>query len=281
MMGPLVSCVIPTHFRPDLVCRAVKSALAQTYRHLEVIVVDDSKSDETHLALKQFGSAVKYIRNERAVGAPHSRNLGIDSACGEFVAFLDDDDVWLPEKTEVQLRYARRYPLVGCNSSTRVGRRRFFTQPPRRVSFQNLLTCNHLGSCSFVMCSRAAIAECRFDVTLPCAQDWDMWLQILRNADKVPAYVVGRYLVDYNSGEHGRISTANPVLRGAWAIWGRYSQYFTPSMMASFVARHIPVGGSPIRYALREWATCTDYGGESRSLLLRLIARLIGIRRAS
>jgi glycosyltransferase involved in cell wall biosynthesis len=122
-----VSAIIPTRDRPDLVVRAVRSALAQTYEDLEVIVVVDGPDPATEKTLEQFGDKrLKVIALPDAVGAAQARNIAAESARGDWIAFLDDDDEWVPEKTELQMERAKssayRYPIVSAQLWARTSR---------------------------------------------------------------------------------------------------------------------------------------------------------------
>lgn len=102
----IVSVVIPTYNRAEMVERAVRSVLAQTYPDLDVIIVDDCSTDNTLERvnqLQQTDRRIRYLRHENNRGAQAARNTGINSAIGEFVAFLDSDNEWLPQKIEKQL----------------------------------------------------------------------------------------------------------------------------------------------------------------------------------
>ena len=101
-MKPLVSAIIPNFNYARFVCEAVESALAQTYDHLEVIVVDDGSSDDSLQVLKQFGDRIRVIAQPNA-GVAASRNNGAAASSGEFVAFLDADDLWAPDKIAAQV----------------------------------------------------------------------------------------------------------------------------------------------------------------------------------
>jgi glycosyltransferase involved in cell wall biosynthesis len=112
-----VSAVIPTRNRPDLVLRAVRSALSQTYKDLEVVVVVDGPDDRTVKALADVcDDRLQIIVLPRTQGAPNARNVGVGAAQGDWIAFLDDDDEWLPDKTAQQMdcvgRSAFMYPIV-------------------------------------------------------------------------------------------------------------------------------------------------------------------------
>ncbi len=100
---PQVSVVIPTFNRARSVVEAVESVLAQTYRGAEVIVVDDGSTDDTSAVLTTFGGRIRVIRQENG-GVSSARNAGVLAARAPWVAFLDSDDLWMPEKLELQLR---------------------------------------------------------------------------------------------------------------------------------------------------------------------------------
>lgn len=100
---PLVSVVIPTYNRARFIRDAISSALAQSYRNIEVIVVDDASTDETPSIIDEFGHSIRYIRQEKNSGVGAARNAGIRAARGTLVAFLDSDDRWHPQKIEKQV----------------------------------------------------------------------------------------------------------------------------------------------------------------------------------
>lgn len=111
-----VSCVIITHNRIDYLKRAVNSVINQSYKNIEIIVVDDASDDGTEKYgrdLKNIG--VNYIRinKEDSKGGNYARNIGIQYSTGDYVAFLDDDDYWLLDKIERQVKYAEIHPNVG------------------------------------------------------------------------------------------------------------------------------------------------------------------------
>jgi glycosyltransferase involved in cell wall biosynthesis len=117
---PLVSVVTPTTRRPKLLLRAIKSVLAQSLIDLELIIVIDGPNPETVEALTVVSdSRVRVIQNERSVGGGEATNIGAAAAGGQWVAFLDDDDEWLPRKTELQLIAAESSDqpiIVSCAS---------------------------------------------------------------------------------------------------------------------------------------------------------------------
>lgn len=111
MVDPSVSIVIPTHNRASLLAMAIESALAQTHP-VEVIVVDDGSTDNTRAVVEEYGAAVRYVRTPNG-GAGGARNLGTAEARGEFIAFLDDDDLLLPSSIACRVAALRSCPEAG------------------------------------------------------------------------------------------------------------------------------------------------------------------------
>jgi len=104
-----VSAIIPTHNRANYIGQAVSSCLAQTYPCHEVIVVDDGSTDDTRQTLGQFGARIQLVHQENS-GVSAARNRGIRMATGNYIAFLDDDDLWVPQKLERQVHALTQAP---------------------------------------------------------------------------------------------------------------------------------------------------------------------------
>lgn len=111
-LKPKVSVIIPTHNRAALVTEAINSVLAQTFKDFELIVVDDGSTDNTRDALKGYADRIHYIYQENQRRS-EARNTGIKAASGEYIAFLDDDDLWLPDKLEKQVTFLDANPGIG------------------------------------------------------------------------------------------------------------------------------------------------------------------------
>jgi glycosyltransferase involved in cell wall biosynthesis len=116
---PLVSVVIPTLRRPQLLLRALKSVFDQTHKNIEVIVVVDGPDPETTTVVRSISDTrLRVIVNPKSLTAAGARNIGAANAVGDWIAFLDDDDEWLPQKLERQLAFAgnRGFALITCQS---------------------------------------------------------------------------------------------------------------------------------------------------------------------
>ena len=185
----LVSVVIPTYNRAQLLCRAIRSVLRQTYTHLECIVVDDGSTDDTAQIVRQFADdRLLYLRHETNRGGSAARNTGIQNASGNYLAFLDSDDEWLPAKLEKQLQ-----SLQSCSEHVGAVHCQFYAvfdatgdrikvKKPlnfRGDVYQRLLQGENQSSTSLFLVRRECFKTCGlFDEELTSFQDYDMWLRI-------------------------------------------------------------------------------------------------------
>ena len=183
---PKVSVILPTYNRANYIARALDSILVQTYKDYEIIVVDDGSTDATSEVLKHFSDKIKYIRQSNQ-GSATARNRGIQESKGEYIAFLDSDDYWVPEKLQEQVNVLAVHPEVGIvyarmpiinEKGEKIGMK------PAGVSgknFKELLEVWGDLPTSTVMTRRVCFNEVGlFDTTLVTMQDIDMWLRISR-----------------------------------------------------------------------------------------------------
>ena len=191
MHVPLVSVIIPTYRERDLLREAVDSALAQTMRDIEVIVVEDG-THTAREALSGYGAPVRYIWQENQ-GVSGARNTGVLHASASWLAFLDHDDLWKPEKLERQLLLAERSPefdvihtdhFVLRDGKMLPGPRLVPTEqvPSGRVS-RRLFMNNFLILSSALVTKRSCVAAGGFDSRHTYAQDYDLWLRIARQGE--------------------------------------------------------------------------------------------------
>lgn len=185
MAEPLVSVVIPTYNRAQFICEAVDSILAQTYKNCELIVVDDGSTDNTKDVLERYRDHLIYLYQPNK-GPGAARNLGISQAKGEFIAFLDSDDRWLPEKLSLQMELFKKYPstgIVGCGEYCIDvdGQRTWegFVQP--QLDIKQLIVRNLLWPSRVVIRKGCFDLVGLFDKTLLHNEDWDMWLCIAKH----------------------------------------------------------------------------------------------------
>lgn len=206
---PLVTVVIPTHNRVELLGRAIESVQAQTFSKLDIVVVDDASDDGTQDLMSGISDErIRYIRHPRNEGGSAARNTGIAVARGEFIAFLDDDDVWKPGKIKTQLAHIREHDVVICGYTLHSGKRELRGTPGDGRSFaikEDMLRRGFVGwGMSTLLARTECFSDIRFDNTLPVGQDWDL---VIRLANRYKLRYVDDPLVSINIAPHGRITT--------------------------------------------------------------------------
>lgn len=192
MRAPTVSIVTPAYNAAWCVHRAIDSVVAQDYRDFEHIVVDDGSTDDTASVLAGYGETIRVIAQPNG-GMSSARNAGLRAARGEFVAFLDSDDWWLPGKLGQQVEFMRAHPEIGfCSCAARVedmeGRLLNLWECPQwQGSFVAHLFGSGAdvpGSCSAVLARRHLIQDVgAFDETLRGAEDPDLWIRLAAITD--------------------------------------------------------------------------------------------------
>jgi glycosyltransferase involved in cell wall biosynthesis len=181
-----VSVIIPYYRASQTIARAVESALGQTVRPLEILIIDDGSPEDAAESTKQYGSSVTLIRKANG-GAASARNLGIEHAKGEWIAFLDADDYWEPLKLERQLAFSEGVGLVGGmfyteapgqpRSLKKIADPAFFGKrfkPDVSEAFQVAMNL----STSVLLVRRKALGDQRFVSGLEPAEDRDLWIRL-------------------------------------------------------------------------------------------------------
>lgn len=197
----LISVIIPTYNRHHLLQKAINSVLTQSYAHFEIIIVDDCSTDGTEHFVKSLSDKrIRYIKHEQNKHASASRNTGIELSRGEFIAFLDDDDQWLPTKLEKQLELLKQSPmstaLIYCWMD-------YITQSEQIIAsvrptlkgnvFHHVLDQQRIGGCPTLLIRKSVIKDCgTFDEALLRGNDGDFIRRICLKyeVDLVPEVLV-------------------------------------------------------------------------------------------
>lgn len=237
----MISVIITTYKRePAILNRAIESILRQTYKDIEIIVVDDSpdnyilRQNVKEVVLDHIRNHkdinICYIAHEKNLGACAARNTGLKYAKGEYTAYLDDDDEWLPEKLEKQIKVmlTTDAALVYCgrickNDVTGIEKEEK-VEFHRGMVFEKLLYNNFIGSTSFPLIKTECIKKINgFDVFMQSAQDYDVWLRI---AEKNTIDYIEDPLVIYHEHEGEQI-TSNPMkkISGLERLNSKYQTY--------------------------------------------------------
>ncbi len=200
-----ISVVIPTRNRPDDTLRAVKSALTQSLRPIEVIVVDDGSTDQTAFRVRStYQGLVHTIRHDSPVGANAARNSGVAAARGQLVALLDSDDAFDSTKLEQQAAKLQSQDAPFSVTGWRTDTGQVYV--PRRFSRGSLLKSNTLGGASGFMAKRSVLIDNPFDPEMFAVQDWELYLRLSRIG---PPAIVEEPLYTYSTKSANRITEHN------------------------------------------------------------------------
>lgn len=250
---PLVSVIVPAYNAQDYIDTAVRSVLAQTMPDLEILVLDDCSKDETSARIRRLAQTDHRIRpvfNEENMGVAKTRNRGLDMAQGQYVALLDADDFWYPNKLEKQLAVIRStgadvvysgYALVD-NDGKKI--KDFFAPPTETMD--SLLTQNGIG-CSTVMLSRKVVDHYRFRTDY-YHEDYVLWMQLLQ--DGLKAVGIPEPLVDYRVHANSRAANKLASSGHRWYIYRHFlgfsvlkSTWITLKYAMVGLKKHVPAFG--------------------------------------
>ncbi len=182
-----ISVIIPVFNRAAVIGRAIESVLNQTYPAHQVIVVDDASTDETPRILERYLPRIRIIRLTQNRGVSVARNAGIRAATGDWIAFLDSDDQWLPEKLQMAAEFHREHPEyrifqseeIWIRNGRRVNPKKKHRKPQGWIFKPSLELC--LISPSAVIIQHSLFEQVGlFDESLPVCEDYDLWLRVTR-----------------------------------------------------------------------------------------------------
>lgn len=190
--NPLISVVIPTYNRGNIIERTINSVLQQTYKNIEVLIIDDASNDDTENIVKNIeDKRIRYIRLAKNTSGTKPRNTGIKLSKGEFIAFLDSDDEWFPEKLEKQLNhiYNSEGPSsnVLCftdliiNYGNKKKKKKNRTLKPNEDIMDYIFLGNNVVQTSTFMVSAYIAKKTLFDSNLKKHQDWDFCIRLKNN----------------------------------------------------------------------------------------------------
>lgn len=218
---PFISVIIPSYNRGYILERAIKSVLQQTYRNFELIVVDDASQDNTADILHHYSSKLHIIRHSIHSGVSAARNSGIMSARGDYIALLDSDDKWMPEKLAHQVNYLQMHPHfkilqseeLWIRNGVRVNPKKKHAKPEGYIYEKCLPLCVISPSSVLIHIS---VLEKRglFDVTFPACEDYELWLRI---ACRYPVGLVKKPGIIKYGGHKDQLSQTIPRL-DRWRI---------------------------------------------------------------
>lgn len=204
----LVSIIMPSYNTAEYIADSINSVLSQTYTNWELIIVDDCSSDNTDEIVSQFDDKrIRYLQNDKNSGAAVSRNKALREAKGKWIAFLDSDDLWMPDKLEKQVRfmeensyafsYTNYIEIDSAGNETGVK-----VTGPKHITKHGMYNYCWLG-CLTVMYDAEKIGLIQI-ADIKKNNDYAMWLKVCKKAD---CYLLDEILAMYRRGRKGSIST--------------------------------------------------------------------------
>ncbi len=257
----MVSIVIPTRNRRDLLALALASALGQRDVDIEILVVDEASTDDTaEMVTRVCDPRVRLVRHEVALGKAAARNRGVEQATGVWIAFLDDDDLWAPDKLALQLRAASatglHWSYTGAVNVT-TDHRIIGGAPPRpgeEVAAALPRVNGVPGGCSSVMVRRSALPAGGFDGRYRLCEDWDLWIRLAQTG---PPACVRQPLVGYRVHAGNSSADTTRLLTEVDMIEKQYGGPVDRVVVYRHVARlHLRMN--------RQWPALRCYGRAAR-----------------
>lgn len=232
--APLVSVIIPTKNRSGMVCRAIYSVLNQTYKNVEVIVVDDGSADDTAICISNINdSRLKYFSLSISKGACVARNEGIIRSSGEFIAFLDDDDEFLPRRIhELVCAWQANFSFI-CSGFYYIKRnRKMQSRISRRIiTLNDVLNTFTISNAIFTLKDRLVCLG-GFDEFLESSQDYDLCVRLINKYG--PAFCVQQCLfIVHTEHDLPRITTSKRKVSGHFFFYKKHKKLMNKSQRKS------------------------------------------------
>lgn len=220
MIENLVSVITPVYNSEKYIEKTILSVLNQTYKNLEIILVDDCSSDnskEIISHLQKNDERVKYVKLDKNSGAAVARNTGLGAANGQFIAFIDSDDIWKEEKLEQQLAFMKNkkasFTYTAYETLTEDGAvQNSHIHVPTKINYPSLLK-NTAIACSTVIIDKKIVGDFRMPLVRK-GQDTATWLQILKKIDY--AYGYDKVLSSYRKVAGSISSNKIAALKRTW-----------------------------------------------------------------
>ncbi len=206
-----VSVIIPTYNRIQFIEIAIKSILNQTYKPIEIILIDDGSNDGTFDMVKKRFPFVELVYQPNS-GVSCARNVGIKMARGDWIAFLDSDDEWLPEKLTTQIHSIRNNPNIlffhsneiWIKNGLRINQGKKHAKYGGQI-FEKCLDICRISPSSVVMHRKIFQNIGLFDESLPICEDYDMWLRV---TSRYKVFYSNKFLINKYGGHNDQLSKA-------------------------------------------------------------------------
>lgn len=248
---PLVSIVIPNYNRASLLKGAIESIQNQTYRPVEIVIVDDASTDQSKHVIQQLSETYDHVSYEilpQNCGANYCRNVGVERANGEYISFLDSDDAFCPTKIEKQMDVILNQDNIGF-VVTGFGENRLRGVRNGVITLKDIIKENNIGGFSVLLVKKSLLKSVGgLDDSLKSGQDWDLYLKLLQ---MTKGYKISEQLVSYTLQDDSISKNINNFIQGYSMVSKRALdlnatyQFYDEKILASY--QHYYIG---MRYYL-------------------------------
>ncbi|OBU32396.1 glycosyltransferase family 2 protein [Photobacterium phosphoreum] len=209
----LVSVIMPAFNAEKTVVKAIESVIGQTYLNIELVITDDNSTDDTVNIIKQYCNIdhrIVYLKNSNGKGSSNARNNSIKHSSGDFISFLDSDDIWHPKKLELQIEAMNKNNCLASHSSyyrvDESGNNISLVKPREKVTYKDMLTHNHIGNLTGIYNSKVLGKFYQKNIG---HEDYEMWLRILSKTDSISVLEpLASYTVSTNSLSANKLKAA-------------------------------------------------------------------------
>ena len=225
----LVSVIMPYFEKKKFVKEAIESVLAQSYQNFEIILIYDDNLDQDYefiISLKKLDKRIKVLRNNQKLGAGMSRNKGIENSNGDYIAFLDSDDLWEKDKLTSQLEYMKKnnydisftsYKIIN-ESGEIIGKR----SAKNLITFEDLIKSCDVGLSTVVLKKNLINKDCNFP-NLKTKEDFVLWLKITKNNINLKG--LNLYLAKWRKLSNSLSSNTIQKLIDGFRVYNQYMGY--------------------------------------------------------
>lgn len=237
-MTPLVSIIMPSYNAERYIAQSIESVLAQTYQNWELLITDDCSMDRTVDIVKEFcvkDKRINLLESKEHHGPGDTRNLSINRATGRFIAFIDNDDVWFPEKLEKQIPYMLEngyaFTYTGYEMVTESGESKHIVNTIGVLNPQIYMRNTAIG-CASVILDHDIVGEFQMFVN-DTSDDMTLWLSLMHRG--FLAYPYPEILMKYRVRNHSASSNKFVAARDVWRVYRKIEKLSWPKALINFV----------------------------------------------
>ena len=213
-----VSVIIPMHNSSKYILECIDSVINQTYKELEIILVDDKSSDKTIRKIKNIkDKRIKIIRFNKNLGAAAARNKGIEASTGDYICFLDSDDYWKLDKIEKQVNFIKDKVFIYSKYEYLRGDKRHVANVPESLTYDQLLKNSAIFTSTVMLNMNVLDKEDVYMPNIKVGQDYGAWYKILKKIDK--AYGMQEVLSVYRVGNKSLSSNKIKAMKRTWRLY--------------------------------------------------------------